>query len=431
LLLSPVIFPHEIDLPVNFSNLNEIPEGAFGLYLHEYIHFVQDISTIYGLMNISTINHYIQYCANKIYIDKISKFEVPVTLNENSNPNDYGYSNFKLRPTYIGSSIKQKSKTITNFSYFVLPFEFEPNRYIDIVKIQFKDSDSGEIRILEFGGNHVAEGMAYLCEQHHHKGILPEADTYPYKLVTQIIQLEYPEVAEEYPLIITICDAALMSYHPGLSFVRLVKFLKDRNIHQSNLNIVEIYQSCLAEIKGSHVDFDVLVDNVKSEIKKNFNAEYYQDITNWIDTIFDRIKVFRKQVPTFVVDMIIYGKPKENQFFRLFLRTIGSPIVLDGDDNASISLPEGFNPTSSNFSPAIFWAISQVLKVFYKDSVSACELINFCNNGKRMDPNIIVNDNCIKAPWLKTSEKDLCPFAQIWSHWALKNFSPNYKQGNG
>jgi hypothetical protein len=124
---------------------------------------VQDISTIYGLMNISTITHYIQYCANKIYKDKIPQFEVPIKLQPNSNTLDYGYSNFQLRPIYIGSSIKQKSKSISNFSYSLVPFEFEPNRTIDIVNIQFTDSDTYEIRSIEFGGNHVTEGMAYLC----------------------------------------------------------------------------------------------------------------------------------------------------------------------------------------------------------------------------------------------------------------------------
>ena len=423
----PSFFHMKIDLPVDFTNLNEIPEGAFGLYLHEYIHFVQDISTIYGLMNISTINHYIQTCASKIFKDKKHKFDVPIPLEENSNPIDYGYSNFKLRPIYIGTSIKEKSKSISDFSYTLEPYEFEPNRFIDIVKIEFKDTQSGKFRSLEFGGNHVTEGMAYLCEQYQHKGILNEADAYPYKLITEIVKVEYPQIINEEGLLITICDAALMSYHPGLSFVRLVKFLKKKNIHQSEETLVEIYHSCLAEIKGSHVDFEVLADNVKSEIKKNFNADYYQDIKDWVDTIFDRIKIFRREVPTFVNDMVIYGKPKENQFFAYFLRAIGSPIVIDADFNGTISLPQGFNPTSQNFSPAIFWAINQILKVFYKDSLSPCELIHYCTKSKEHDPNINVDDNCTNSPWLKATETNLCPFAQIWHHWALKDFAPNYK----
>lgn len=423
----PSFFHMKIDLPVDFTNLNEIPEGAFGLYLHEYIHFVQDISTIYGLMNISTITHYIQYCASKIYKDQIQEFEIPIKLQPNTNAQDYGYSNFQLRPIYIGSSIKQKSKSISNFSYSLIPYEFEPNRSIDIVNIQFTDSVTNETRYLEFGGNHVTEGMAYLCEQYQHKGILPEADAYPYKIISEIVKLEYPEIKNEDGLLITICDASLMSYHPGLSFVRLLKFLKNLKVHESELTLIDVYNACLAEIKGGHVDFDTLVENVKSDIKKNFNADYYKDITAWVDTIFDRIKIFRREVPTFVHDMVIFGKPRENQFFAAFLKTIGSPIVIDSDFNATFAIPQGFNPTSPNFSPAIFWAINQILKVFYKDSLSPCELIPYCTKSKEKDPNINVDVNCTNSPWLKASEANLCPFAQIWHHWALKDFAPKYK----
>ena len=422
----PSFFHMKIDLPIDLNNLNEIPEGAFGLYLHEYIHFVQDISTIYGLMNISTINHYIQFCAHKIYNDKKIPFEVPIALIPNTNSKDYGYLNFKLRPTYIGTSIKQKSKSISNLSFKIEAFEFEANQFIDIVIVQFTDNHSGEIRSIEFGGNHVTEGMAYLCEQYHHKGIIDDADAYPYKIITEIAKIEYPEIVEDESLMITVCDASLMTYHPGLSFIRLLRFLKTKNIHQSDSTLVDIYNDCLTELKGSHVDFETLVDNVKSEIKKSFNADYYQDIKDWVDTIFDRIKIFRNQVPTFVNDMVIYGKPKQNQFFAFFLRMIGSPIVLDGDFNATISLPQGFNPTSPNFSPAIFWAINQILKVFYKDTLSPCELMEFCKNSNSVDPNINVDENCSKSPWLKSTEPNLCPFAQIWHHWALKDYAPKY-----
>ncbi|AZA96097.1 hypothetical protein EG353_11215 [Chryseobacterium shandongense] len=66
----PAFFKIKIDLPFEFKNLQELTDGALSLYLHEYIHFIQDISTIYGLVNISTINYYIQDCASRIFTEK-------------------------------------------------------------------------------------------------------------------------------------------------------------------------------------------------------------------------------------------------------------------------------------------------------------------------------------------------------------------------
>lgn len=45
-----------LDLPIDLTNFKEeLNEFQFSLYLHEYIHFLQDISTMYGLMKLSDI----------------------------------------------------------------------------------------------------------------------------------------------------------------------------------------------------------------------------------------------------------------------------------------------------------------------------------------------------------------------------------------
>ncbi|MBI1836209.1 MAG: hypothetical protein HYR91_02980 [Flavobacteriia bacterium] len=422
----PSFFKMKIDLPIDLSNLNEIEDGAFGLYLHEYIHFIQDISTIYGLMNISTINYYIQYCANKIFVDNVPNFNVPIEVVPKIEKENFGHLNLKLRPIYIGSPIKQKSKSISHFSFDITNYEFEKDKIVNVIKIKFKDVETDEIRVLDFGGNHVTEGMAYLCEQYHHKGILPDGEAYPYKIIEEIVKLEYPEIFDDKYFLIMICDMSLMSYHPGLSFIRLLRFFKENNVHDSEQDVADIYKLGLEEIKGNHVDFTFLIEVVRKEIKKNFNADCYKPIRDWIDTVFDRIKMFRTEVPGFIGDIIHFGKPKQNEFFAFFLNMIGSPLVLNSDDDASILLPSDFNPPKENFSPAIFWAINQVLRVFTRTDHSACELQQFCKNSKIDNVNIKVDENCQTSPWVKAKIDPLCPFGQIWRHWALSDFSPIY-----
>ena len=78
----PAFFQIKIDLPVDLGNLGEVTDGTLSLYLHEYIHFIQDISTIYGLINISTINYYIQDCAARISRQTEKEFSIPLKLIE-------------------------------------------------------------------------------------------------------------------------------------------------------------------------------------------------------------------------------------------------------------------------------------------------------------------------------------------------------------
>ena len=119
----PSFFNMKIDLPIDLMDLNNLEDGAMGLYFHEYIHYLQDISTIYGLMNISTITYYIQACAHYVQKDKTSfKFKAPIDLKDIVNTedsNDKGLINFKLRKTYIGSSISTKYRYIANLNYSI------------------------------------------------------------------------------------------------------------------------------------------------------------------------------------------------------------------------------------------------------------------------------------------------------------------------
>jgi len=425
----PSFFNMKIDLPINLEDLNTIPEGAMGLYFHEYIHYLQDISTIYGLMNISTITFYIQSCAH--YLSKNKKytnFKVPISLENILNDGveiNYGLLNFSLRPIYIGSSINPKSSIIKDFKFKIIDSILSDGNIIQKVIISFI-GDNDLYRELEFGGNHITEGMAYLCEQHNFHETLSVPSEYPYNVVEKIVELLYPQIVEEKILLIALCDISLMTYHPGLSFVRLVEFVREKQLINETTDLDNIYKEGYAFLKGNHVDFDELVDTVKVEICKNFNAEYYEDIKTWINCIFDSVKIFRREIPSFIIDLVRFGKPKDNHFFKLIHTVLGSPLVLNELGDGTISLPINFTPKGENFNPGIFLAISQILKIFYRDKPAKCELIDYCKASRQNDPKIVIDDNCFNSPWLKSKKTFLCPVGQIWHHWALKEFCPQY-----
>ncbi|MGV8963403.1 MAG: hypothetical protein ACOH2V_08490 [Candidatus Saccharimonadaceae bacterium] len=422
-------FNMKIDLPIDLTDLNTIPDGALGLYFHEYIHFIQDISTIYGLMNISTVNYYIQACAH--YISKIendSEFEVPILLNSiiDTSIGDFGLLNMDLKPIYLGSNINPKFKEVKNLSYSTVSFHLSNNQIIEKVKVKFTNEINENIEF-DFGGNILTEGMAYVCEQVLFKDVLPKADEYPYSIIEKIIESTYPEIVDDKILIIALCDISLMSYHPGLSFIRLLEYIKyNKSIYQT-CTIDEFYEACQAHIKGGHVELDLLIDNVCSEIKKNFNADYFQDTTKWIDTLFNNVKHLRKNVPSFVIDLVRFGKPKENSFFMNTFKFLGSPLTLNADGQGTISLPINFNPSTEFFMPGIFMAINQVLRIFYLEKPSECKLMSYCRASSELDSNIVIDSNCKESPWKKSLDKNPCPVGQIWRHWALKEYSPKYK----
>lgn len=426
----PSFFNMKVDVLVELNDLREIPEGTMGLYFHEYIHFLQDISTIYGLMNMSTINYYIQSCAHNIAQDKEKMdFNVPMKL-EDLKPiaenDDYGKVNFKLRKIYMGSSIREKSRAIENFSFSIERIEYEKRKEIEIVEIRFHDIDAGEEKIMQFGGVHVCEGMAYLCEHLYYKDELPKGQDYPYMIVQKITEAAFPE-AVKYPVLMAVlCDIALMTYNPGLNFVRLLEYVRDELKVDEHYNFEKLYKDCMGFVKGSHVDFETLSKTVLEEIGKNFKAEYYDNTKDWIATVFTRMAKLRFEKPHFIADMLTGGEPRSNGIFAFIMGQIGSPLVIDGNYNGTISIPHGWSPDPVRFNPGMFMALSQVLKIFSSETPSVCELKEFCKKSRENDVKIIVDEDCDVAPWKKAKGENACAVGQIWHHWALKDYYPKY-----
>ena len=424
----PSFFRMKIDVPVDFNNLLEISDATFSLYLHEYIHFLQDISTIYGLMNISTITYYLHDVAHRLTKQDSKEFKVPIELINDHR--DYGYNNFKLKPIYIGSSINPKKEKIeiTGYRKDKIQWGDAASEVIDVIYVEGIDLRNQQSFSFQLGGNHITEGMAYLSERFVYEeilskdGVVMPVDEYPYLVAQKIAELIYPEFGKEELLVIAACDVSLMSYHPGLNFVRLLEYFRDISFLKETVELSHLYKEGQSFLKGTHVDFEVLIEVVRSELKKNFKVEHFEGNNIWIDILFDRIKHFRLAIPEFITDILQFGDPKKNRFFGELHRVLGSPLVINAESDATICIPVNFIP--DNFHVSLFWAINQMMRVFSNNSPTPCEMKDYCIVSKKVDDKIVVDERCDTAPWKRCYDKDLCPFAVMWKHWGLKDHYP-------
>ena len=434
----PSFFRIKVGVYDDFTDMLSIPFGAYSLFFHEYIHFIQDISTIYGLMNLHTITYYLHEVASRVGKDKNLGFEVPQNLIYRTG--DYGFHNFKLRPVYMGAPINPKRKKINIANYTVTP---HPDSSIptDIITVYFEDN--GVTDSFLFGGNHVCEGMAYMCETYaytplfeRHGHSVPEADDYPYNVCQKLAEIIYPEISHLTVFLVAICDLSLMTYHPGLSYVRLLTHLKEVDYlskYTSDEELMSFIESLYKDgtdfLKGSHVDFTEFQGIVKDLIKKNFKCKEFEGNNRWVDILFERINIFRTQLPSFIIDLLLLNNGEDirkNKCFVWLLGLVGSPLIVNEDNEGAISLPIHF--CDPEFMPGLFWAINQVLRVFASERPIPCELKNHCMRSAALDPDIKVDKRCDTAPWSRCYDKRLCPFATIWRHWNLSDHYPIFNQ---
>lgn len=71
----------------SLRNINTISDKAFSILFHEYIHFLQDITTFYGLNNTHVTVEYLKYCNNFVVSGSAKQFEVPINPDPTNSDN--------------------------------------------------------------------------------------------------------------------------------------------------------------------------------------------------------------------------------------------------------------------------------------------------------------------------------------------------------
>ena len=206
-------------------NLNELifdkPE-LFSTFLHEYIHFLQNITTTFGLFQTSFYINYIKDLNKSVLQDASNHFNTPVILNDDF----YSNTNLRLLNLYCGEN--NPIDYIKYDSYKEETIEFIDNDgnkfYPWKCKIFYYDK-KGNYRNFHFGATCIKEYIAHAIQSDYQLNIShPDV---PYLVAELIIQKEYPEIGNNKRMMIALCDVSLMAYDPARQFLSILKLLQN------------------------------------------------------------------------------------------------------------------------------------------------------------------------------------------------------------
>ena len=97
------------DSPVVLYNL---PKSDLAAFVHEYVHFIQDITTYWGLNNAYVYSEYIHGAVNQIYQYPKGSFCVPFRISNNSNNMNSSASNAGPTPYDFGDTPEPKGTDV-------------------------------------------------------------------------------------------------------------------------------------------------------------------------------------------------------------------------------------------------------------------------------------------------------------------------------
>jgi len=407
----PSFFSIHLNTKSSLDDLNTLPIEDRSTFVHEYVHFLQDITTTFGLTNIIN-NVNIQKAINvKIISEETESFQIPVSIEEFSETEEYA----NLNSMFFGDFESEFNDLSEITSIELVENGIIPNHEEKgFIKVNFRNFHNKYS--FSFGAIHLMENMAYLIERSMFDQVNPPV--YPYKIVNKIIEFIYPDFQQDTALIVLLCDYSLMSSDPGRFFYSLIDILKKEqatsfdhiydiirkfNFHNNKnieMTLFQLYEERLQLALGSLKDY--------------FTIEYFKEINEWFEVVFNDLGIYRMEQFNFWYDLLCMNSKEERyiQFAKL-TNIAGFPLISNDNGQVVFSHPKIYPQNL-----LALRAIYSVNNIIY-NRMSSCNMQIICKNSDKD----ITSHKC-NQPWLQGLESELCPFGQIIKMWGLHDKSP-------
>lgn len=410
----PAFFEMNLDV-YGHMDLNKLKEKQFALFLHEYTHFMQDVSTYYGLSNLFVVNEVIKSMHLNLTttLPNGGKFKTPVAVMEN---NLLLRANNQLLDLTFGSC---DSICYVEVSGITLKKEMVPNnQYVKQIDNVYVTTTLGAS--FQFGSLALMENMAYLMEQLC-VGECESSPDYPYSVAEKVASYMAPTVGKNKLMVLALCDVSLQASNPGFYFYNTLALVKEGKISYTKPEDVydDFYTRQIVTYHASTLPSyllqfrqmaDAIIDQEKSFIATPQLSSFWKWIENAINYSYD----LRLNHRYFVLDIAKTGNARRSKVFADFITTVGTPLMMNKCGRFYCI------PSKQVLGDGMCYhrAMRQVYALL-SEGVKKCAMKDWCRQS-----NIKVDCRCSHKPWEHLKDKEKCPYAVIWGSFDLGNYLP-------
>jgi hypothetical protein len=388
-------------------------------FLHEYVHFLQDITTTHGLLNFIGYIEHLKNAIKKVTDDGGAEFDTPVRI---SNSFEY-QTNLKLRKLYYGDPhCKAKAARYSGYRFEPSVIDTNGGKTIEArkYKVNYYDEGAYSNEACHFGSFHIKEYMAHAIQNQfspntHH-------DHIPYVLVELLIQNEYPQLAINTAFIVALCDASLMHYHPAQLFFDALERMKRLKWIPVNVDSVYafVFDGLNLDWNGRTETFGTLYTSTVNLAIKSFSDalkdQYFKENVRWFNGVMNGALNLRQRFGGLLAKLV--SSPGQlSQVFDEAFNEIGTPFMTNALYHGYCYPPAKLKAASiQSYFPWVFAAVSNTFT-----GKKECLLHSYC---KALPDKQITDQNCENSPWERIHLSQLCPYAIMWHTWGLSAKKP-------
>ena len=396
--------PTEADL-----DIRNMREEDFAVFFHEYVHFIQDITSFYGYFGIYCHGEYIRRVVNDIYKLK-NPVQMPLHL---ENKGDLVMANKMIAKFSLGD--KSDKSVIFIQKIFIKPkIIFDTYKIQELYVIANADGETEEIIV---GAYAIRENMAYLLERNCTTKYRSSAE-FPYQIVELIAQKICPNNKLSDLHIIALCDIALQSSTPGPSiFMMLDAISKGKMAINKPEDIYDFFFSKEVNFLGQKMKTSEALCNAAGQAIDhllsylNIDLPISQEYQKWVSFTMSAGVKLRIQKPYFFLDMAKGKRDKENAILKFLAKNIGSPQMVNAKGKR---FQLATNRPICSFE---YLEVVREIEKLFESGFVKCSLKSWCQMSPDGAP---IDERCDKAPWRRCNDVLLCPYGVLWKHWHLR-----------
>lgn len=380
------------------QDLTKMSIEDLGTFLHEYVHFLQNISTPYGIFEAVALNE----AMVETFIDILPKKEIEL-------PYDAPQSNMlKRRIDWLnvmdGQPIKDDDNLVEVDEGKEIRFERSERiirgRTGKLIVLEFYDkSDKMHHRFI--GARDIKEAMAAAYQSL----IDPNAEhpDIPYNLLRILCKQAFPTVGNDVKKFICLCYSALFSLEPAFHFIELCLKAEDEKDKTGFQFFDEYLNNHNVKVNGKEIPlwahFNWLLEQYGQSIAGLIRCEM-----PYINTILKAVKLANGNVP--ILNVINTDEPFTVNNVSALVKALGIPYMHAQNRGWFFPAMDGEGASDVVKLVGVTW-LYQFLIEKEKNKMCICPLAPMCGQ---------FGDYCYDQPWLQTN----CSFELMGEEIELK-----------
>lgn len=320
----------EIALNCEFNmNLELMKTADLGTFLHEYVHFLQNISTPWGIHAGIVRNN--DLCEMVHSMEPLEKIHLPYKFEPSQEQ--------KLRRSWLQCSIgtghsRVKIDKTKASRFYYREIDGFPIAMHEVI-FSVKNADGADVDII-IGATIIKESMAVLYQSLIDPNSVTEHPDVPYNVIQIWCEKHFPNIAGDTRKLICLCYISLFSLDPGFSLMLL---LREANLHpeKSGIEFFDEYKEEYAISDGKRVKiadfFSYLIEMYKLSLRGTLPCDL-----DYTSLLLDRVKLENGIVP---ILNVLYTDNFGVENMKSLISYLGLPFMHQADGKQFYTLVDG------------------------------------------------------------------------------------------